>query len=209
MKRFSPVVLALVALVLVAACGDDDDDDATATSSPGGSPTQGGGTATPGTTASPEPTEDGLPPFEDSRTVVENPAHQPEEVPMLVDVRVGTHDGYDRIAFEFEGDELPPYEVKYVARPTDCASGKDVLVGGTAALEVQLSIAQAHDEEGNLTIPSTDIAAGHPAIVQALSTCDFEALVMWVAGTEGDRPFRVFELSGPTRLVIDVQHPED
>jgi hypothetical protein len=203
------LLVALLALVLVAACGDDDDDDdGAATASPAGSPTQGG-TATPGTTASPEPTEDGLPPFEDSRTVVENDAHEPAGIPVLVDVRIGTHEGYDRIAFEFEGDELPPYEVKYVAQPTDCGSGKEVLVGGTAALQVNLLIAQAHDDEGNLTIPSTDIAAGYPAIVQALSSCDFEALVTCVAGTEGDRPFRVFELSGPTRLVIDVQHPDD
>lgn len=36
-------------------------------------------------------------------------------------------------------------------------------------------------------------------------TCDFEAVVTWVLGVSSSRPFRVTELSEPTRLVVDVE----
>lgn len=209
MKRLIPALLLALGVFAIAACGDDDDDDATATTAPVGSPTENGG-STPTAEASPAatPTEDPLPEFQNSRIVLMNDAHKPEAVPILVDVRIGMHEGFDRIVFEFDGDELSPWEAKYVAQPVACGSGKVVVVGGTAALQVNLFIAQAHDEQGELTIPSIDIAADHPAIVQGLSTCDFEALVTWVVGTNGDLPFRAFELSDPARLVVDVQHPD-
>jgi hypothetical protein len=206
--RLIPFLAIAFALLAFVACNDDDDDDdSTATSAPSESPTGAAETPTGSASVTAEPTDEGLPEFEDSNTVLENDSHSPATVAVLTDVRVGTHDGYDRIVFEFEGDEFSPWEVKYVAQPTACGSGKDVMFGGTAALQVNLFQAQAHDEQGQLTIPSIDIAAGYPAIVQALSTCDFEALVTWVVGTDGDLPFRAFELTEPSRLVIDVQHP--
>ena len=209
MTRLIPLLSIAVALLAFVACGDDDDDDATPTLGPSASPGASATTATESPSATSTPTEDPLPQFQQSRTTLKNDQHEPGAIPVLTDVRVGSHEGFDRIVFEFEGDEFSPWEVKYVAQPIACGSGKDVVVGGTAALQVNLFTAQAHDEQGQLTIPSIDIAAGHPAIVQALSTCDFEALVTWVAGTEGDLPFRAFELTEPTRLVVDVQHPED
>ena len=35
---------------------------------------------------------------------------------------------------------------------------------------------------------------------------DFEALVVWVVGVDRPRPFNVFQLDDPDRLVIDVGH---
>jgi hypothetical protein len=208
-KRLIPLLAIAMVLLLAAACGGDDDDDPTATPEPSPSATGDAGTPTELPTATATPTEDPLPGFQGSRITLKNDTHEPEAIPVLADVRVGTHEGYDRIAFEFDGEEFPPWEVKYVAEPVACASGKDVLVGGTAALQVNLFIAQAHDEQGQLTIPSIDIAAAYPAIVQALSTCDFEALVTWIVGTEGDLRFRAFELTDPARLVVDIEHPAD
>jgi hypothetical protein len=204
------VCIAALAAAFVACGGDDDDDDPTATATQSAeSPTN---TAEPDDTESPEPTEtpdpgDGLPDFVAPGTVEEDDSLEPQGLPQLVDVRIGENDGYDRIVFEFEEDELPPWEVMYVSNPVACGSGKPVVTGGAANLQVNMFIAQAHTPEGELTIPDTEIVADYPAMVEGVQTCDFEALVTWVVGTNGTLPFRVFTLEEPTRLVVDVEHP--
>lgn len=208
MKRSA---LALFAIILVplalAACGDDDD---TATTTPTSGATTTVTTTPSGETPTAEatPTEGAsLPDFEDPQTVMSED-HQVEGNAQLVDVRIGRHDeGYDRIVFEFDGGQLPSWEAKYVPQPVACASGKNVVLGGVAALEVVFTSAQAHDEQGELTIPGTDLTPDYPAIVQAVQSCDFEGIVTWDVGTNDDLPFRAFEMTNPTRLVVDIEHP--
>src|SRR5438067_1779510 len=41
----------------------------------------------------------------------------------LVDVRVGRHDTYDRVTFEFSGPGIPSYQIRTDANPTEDGSG--------------------------------------------------------------------------------------
>lgn len=208
-------LVALVGMMLVGlvACGDDDDDaeETPTATAPAGTETATPGNGDPTNTPDDDPTatpdEGSLPEFEDPGTVANDESLEPEGIPQVVDVRIGRNEGFDRIVFEFEEDELPPWEVQYVTQPTACGSGKQVLVGGSAALQINMFIAQAHTPQGEPTIDSNDIVVEFPAMVQGVQTCDFEALVTWVVGTEGALPFRVFALEEPARLVVDVEHP--
>ena len=110
--------------------------------------------------------------------------------------------------FEFEGDTVPGYDIQYIDSATACGSGLPVTVPGTAILGIDLHNAQAHTQDFQPTIDATEITVAGEAMTAAKSACDFEALVSWVVGTTGELPFRVFELSEPARLVIDVGHPE-
>jgi hypothetical protein len=99
----------------------------------------------------------------------------------LTDVRVAAHDGFDRIVLQFEGEQVPAHQVGYVAPPvTADGSGDVVAVDGAAFLQIALT-------------PTSGV--------------DLEAVVTWTAGTTGELPFAVAELSGPARLVVDVLHP--
>lgn len=126
----------------------------------------------------------------------------------LVDVRVGGHDCFDRVAFELGGTGLPGYAVSYQPGPiTEDASGEPVAVAGSAFLVVRMEPASGFDvDAGTPTYAGPERIAGPGGgpVAEVVRSGDFEAVLTWVIGVEGERPFTVNELGDPSRLVIDV-----
>jgi len=117
--------------------------------------------------------------------------------------------GYDRVVFEFTGggDSVPGYRVEYTTKPVQrCGSGDPVTVAGTGRLIARFEPAQAHDEHGNLTPVERHYTPGLPAVRELTLVCDFEGQVAWVLGVAAPSAYRVSELTGPARLVVDVRH---
>jgi hypothetical protein len=205
-RRLAPLFLAAALLAVAAlafvACNDDDDDNGdiapTATAPAAESPTPGAATPTPAA----EPDE----PFQGARDPVEVTGDAAPPVAVLTDVRSASHEGYDRIVFEFSG-AMPGYRVEYVDEAVGCGSGEPVEVAGTAYLQVKMQPAQAHDDAGNATVESQTIDVGLSSLVEATSTCDFEADVTWVLGLSEEVDFRVLALEDPFRVVVDVAQP--
>nr|WP_128794477.1 hypothetical protein [Corallococcus coralloides] len=137
---------------------------------------------------------------------VEKPRGEPPSI-TLRSVRTGTHADYDRTVFEFDGPRLPGYQLGYVKTPVQqCGSGDDVKTPGEAALEVRFTLARAHDDQGQATVAQRSLKPALPSLLGLERVCDFEGEVTWVLGTARRVPFRVLELTNPTRLVLDVQH---
>ncbi len=126
--------------------------------------------------------------------------------PALRDVRAARHDGHDRIVFAFDG-ALPGYHVEYVDRPAHaCGSGAEVFLDGEAWLLVRFSPAQAHTDDGRPTVPPGRTRFDLPVLHEAALTCDFEGEVAWVLGLAAPEGYRLTELAGPPRLVLDLRH---
>jgi hypothetical protein len=122
-------------------------------------------------------------------------------------VRTARNEGWDRVVFEFDGADVPGYHVEYVDRPVrKCGSGDEAQVAGQGWLEVRITPARAHDEAGNVTVAQRERKLSLPVLRELELTCDFEADVTWVLGVAAPNRYRVSELSGPARLVVDVQH---
>lgn len=126
-------------------------------------------------------------------------------IPVLRDVRTGSQEGFDRVVFEFAGDQLPEHKVEYIDQPVRCGSGMKAEVAGRAWLQVQLRPAQAHDEKGAVTVKSLEWRPKLRTVEEIQLTCDFEADVTWVLGLDQKREYKVLELNGPPRVVVDVQ----
>jgi len=123
-------------------------------------------------------------------------------------LRMGLHPelgGWERIVFEFAGTALPPATIQYVSGATACGSGQPVVVPGSAVLEVAITQAQAHDNQGNSTLPQQMAGPGGTVINSGKSSCDFEGHVTWDFGLNGKHNFKVMTLTNPTRLVIDIK----
>lgn len=136
---------------------------------------------------------------------VDQPASGPAQVTQD-DLRVGLHDGYDRIVFEFTSITLPGYRIEYLSGSAhQCGSGMPVPLAGGAVLSVTLRNTVAHDGSGP-TVINLNPTPGFPTLRELRQTCDFEGVVAWAAGIVSQKPFRVTELTNPTRLVIDVAH---
>lgn len=125
----------------------------------------------------------------------------------LVAVRTAAHEGFDRIVFAFDGEDVPGYHLEYVDAPVRaCGSGEPVPLAGDGWLEMRLYPTAAHTEAGESTITERERTPGLPVLRELKLTCDFEAVVTWVAGLASPNPYRVFDLQNPARLVVDVQH---
>lgn len=125
----------------------------------------------------------------------------------LREVRTGRHAGWDRVVFEFAGGRVPGYHLEYVDRPVrKCGSGHVTEVAGQGWLQVRLTPAQAHTDEGEATVENRERRLALPVLKELELTCDFEADVTWVVGVSSPNRYRVQELSNPARLVVDVRH---
>lgn len=136
----------------------------------------------------------------------EKPAKPDLGVVVLREVRAAGQQGFDRVAFEFQGNDVPGYRVEYVDRAIQCGSGEPVEVAGEALLEVRMTPARAHTEAGEPTVRERERRLDLPVLKEIESTCDFEADVTWVLGLGSRKSFRVQALDDPARLVIDLEH---
>lgn len=126
---------------------------------------------------------------------------------MLTEVRVASHEGFDRVVFEFR-DNMPGYRIEYVEPPiTTDGAGFPVEIEGNAYLKVRFTVAQAHDDAGNPTISERDLKPGLPSVMEVEMTGDFEGYVTWVLGLRQEADFRVSKLTGPNGVVVDIAQP--
>jgi hypothetical protein len=126
---------------------------------------------------------------------------------VLQNVRTGRQQDFDRVVFEFSTSMVPGYRIEYVDGPVhQCASDEVLKVRGAGTLLVRLSPAQAHTDAGTMTVARQRQQPALPNLKEVRLSCDFEGDVSWVLGVAKRTPYRVSELSKPTRLVVDIQH---
>jgi hypothetical protein len=201
---------ALACAAILAACGGDPSSPTLPTSvppSPGAespaatSPTPGAtGTSTPSSAAS----TDGGAAFTCDLPVVEAGS---APIANIVDVRAATHDGYDRLVFEF-AQGTPDVTVERAEPPfTEDASGLPVEVDGERFLALVMRGGTKQTDAGTSSYEGpTELATGFPGLVHAVEAGDFERQSTWILGLADEACVRVIALDDPARLVIDVEH---
>ncbi|AWB84212.1 hypothetical protein C3E79_06740 [Corynebacterium liangguodongii] len=123
----------------------------------------------------------------------------------IADVRVGEHEGFDRVVFEFSGEGAPGYVAGYTPKPLQQASGYPIEVAGGAYLEVliqgtPMSMINPNDEL--VKAGPMKRAAGN---VQGITHGGvFEADTQYFIGLDKQRPYSLYVLENPTRVVVDV-----
>jgi hypothetical protein len=163
----------------------------------------------PGPTAAaptPEPiASDELGEFTCELPLVEQPT-QPA-VTNIVDVRIGMHEGYDRVVFEFTTGtpELtldrgtPPFKQE--------GSGLPVEVEGQSFLSLVMRGATKQTEDGTTSYDGpTDFDPRFTQLVDLIEGGDFEAQSAWYLGLREEACVRLSLLTGPDRIVIDLEH---
>ncbi|TMR09090.1 hypothetical protein ETD86_44985 [Nonomuraea turkmeniaca] len=121
-------------------------------------------------------------------------------------VRYATHETYDRLVIDFKGD-IPGYNVKWVDEFVQAGSGKPIDVRGGAYLQLTLSPANAHDEDGELTWEGGPVyQADLRNLTDVVRTGDFEGRVGVGLVLARQAAFQLSEASSPNRLILDVAH---
>jgi hypothetical protein len=99
----------------------------------------------------------------------------------------------------------PEYDARYVRRVRSDGSGRVVRLRGTKRLRVVLRNARAHTDAGAALIPGAQTPLC-PNLRQVKLAGDFEGQVTFGLGLRRKTGFRVFRLTNPTRVVIDLHH---
>lgn len=121
-------------------------------------------------------------------------------------MRTAGQQGFDRVVVEFTG-AVPEYEVAYAQPPFVGTSGQAVPVQGEAFLRVRLDGTSVFDSLNGVPVYTgpTTITGDTATVVEVVNVDDFEAVSVWVIGLDSQQPLTVSTLSGPGRLVIDIE----
>lgn len=218
MKRSTIAATAGTALLLTLAACSGGGQAEPGVSSP--AVTAGGGTQSPTTTGpTPTPTEGGTAdpadetdePDEDVAysTDAQNDPQWPSGGGDLlpVAVRAGAHEGFERVVFDFEGTGTPGWRVEYVDVAVEDPRGTEIDIDGDATLQVIATGVRIPEEDefdrvlasGEVDVEETD------EVEEVYVTGIFEGQNQAFIGLDSERPFRVFTLTEPSRLVVDIQ----
>jgi hypothetical protein len=132
--------------------------------------------------------------------------HDVSPVPKTVDLRVGQHATYDRVVIDLSGP-ISGYDLRYVKTLRYDASGDTVPLRGARFIQIHVTPAVAHDAAGHSVYQGPRLTQyGMPTLRGAAFTGDFEGTVSFGLSLSHLKPFRVLELHGPNRIVIDLHH---
>jgi hypothetical protein len=144
------------------------------------------------------------PGFSTQPRVVEHP---PVGSAKLVGLRAGRHPGFDRVVFQLDGPIPSYYSVRYVPVVRLDGSGAPLRLRGSAFLEVVVR-APTHDQDYRPVLSPTRLRPDFPALREVKAPASFEGQTAAGIGVTSKVGFRVLELTSPTRIVIDLAHPQ-
>jgi hypothetical protein len=130
-----------------------------------------------------------------------------------VDIRTGGHRCFERVVIELApsdipiGYRMPGWWVRYQDDPIMLGETDDLFVDLRGDANLLITMESWMPSMGGQGYDGpTDIAPTNVVnILQLYQTNNFEALSTWAVGLDRVRPFTVFTLSDPPRLVVDIQ----
>jgi hypothetical protein len=175
-----------------------------ATASDGAAPSESAAASEPVATAEPIPSED-IGEFTCDLPIVE--AATMAQVANISDVRIGEHDGYGRVVFEFiEG--TPELTLDRAEPPfAQDGSGFPIDVEGNSFLRLTMRGGSKQMDDGTSSYDGpTDFDPDFPMLVDLVEGGDFERQSTWYLGLNSEACVRLMLLTDPDRIVIDVEH---
>jgi hypothetical protein len=142
----------------------------------------------------------GLPPFTKAPKSAPGSGGQAE----VFGIATGCRATFDRFVVRARF-ATPGYRVRYVRQVIADGSGLPVPLRGTKRIRVVIRNARGHTQGGMNLLPAVRTPLC-PNLRQVKVAGDFEGVVTFGLGLRRKTGFRVFRLTGPTRIVIDVAH---
>ena len=203
-RTAAALLSVLLAAPLLAGCAEDAPETSASSSSPTAEESASGAvsestsaaTGEEGTAAAPDLPADVEPdtadPSADARVTVS-------------DIRIGAHDGFDRVVLDVGGTGTPGWDVRYVDAATAQGSGNPVDVAGDAVLQVTLTGAGYPYDTGVEEYAGGPLTSADTTVLtEVVWDATYEGTSLAFLGTTGQYPFRVYSLTGPTRVVVDI-----
>ena len=154
-----------------------------------------GSLASPATKAQPLGTADPAP-----------KSQRPSEPAQLavVGVRVGAHEGFDRVVVDLEGKGDPGWFVDYTSTPMQETVGHPLEVAGNAFLNINIDGTVYPFELGHDNDVPVQMAGDTGNVIDVISAGTYEGRSQVVVGLRSELPYSVQILEDPMRVVVDI-----
>lgn len=131
----------------------------------------------------------------------------PNSALILTEIRIGEHDGKDRVVYEFAGEGAPGYAISYVSAPAQQGSGSAIDMPGSNYLQVMLTgqVLPTMVEGVDEVTPGLVTAQKDSGVEGVYFAGQFEGQGQTVIGLDSQRAYTAFTLENPTRLVVDIE----
>ncbi len=144
----------------------------------------------------------------EAQWTTENQEVIPATAPGLVahDFRVGVHDDYYRVVVEFSGEGTAGWRTGWTDQSVELGRGRPLALPEGRHLDIVIEGAMAPMVEGQLDL-YYDGAHEKRIDDSVIAYFDgaFENQTHLAVRMDRDRPYRVFTLDNPSRIVIDIQ----
>ena len=222
-RIFTASALASLSSLALAACGSTNNSASSTPSASDSAPSTAEG-ASAAATAPMTPTGEPLPTAATIATASESPDEANADAPwtdtgsaqaagdgaslLVTGVRTGAHEDYDRIVVDLIGEGTPGWQADWVTDAGTQGKGDPIQPSGNHILRVFGTGARMPSTAEEIASAQTTLSVGLdlPAIASVYYDPTVEAQYQLVLGTNS-QSYRVFALSSPTRLVVDVKHP--
>ncbi|MGP6173873.1 AMIN-like domain-containing (lipo)protein [Corynebacterium sp. A21] len=148
-------------------------------------------------------TNAGITPLGDSDTAMKTLRPEAPATLVVTDVRVGSHEGFDRVVFDLTGEGTPGWFIDYTDRPSQQGSGRPVDFRGATALNVNLD-GMAYPFDLGIDDPQIGTVEGVGNITEVQSIGTFEGRSQFIIGMNQQLPYSVQVLDDPPRVVVDI-----
>ena len=140
-----------------------------------------------------------------SRNKVSKDPNPDAEPATLSAVATETFEGYDRVVFTF-ADRIPGYLLAYATEGGGGCDGAEPAGDAPAHLVVEFEKARSN-EGGVPLVEDRDRTMDSPTLLGATQVCDEGDRVKWILAAGADAEYRILEMLGEPRLVVDLRHP--
>lgn len=221
LRSRSLIALWLVAALMLAGCEEDPTvpDMGDETADPDGTPEPDDSPDPDGTSEPEEPGGDAdappgasdtaVEPLTDERALETRIEEGAGGLLTVTDVRIGAHEGFDRIVLELAGDGTAGWHVGYVDEPVTQGQGAPVDIDGEAFLEIIVRgvalppDAPEHDPWAGERLAGPEGAA----LLELVDDTIYEGQHVFHVGLPEEAPFGVVRLADPQRIVVEIDHP--
>lgn len=122
----------------------------------------------------------------------------------VVGVRVGAHEGFDRVVVDLEGDGDPGWFVDYTSTPMQETVGQPLQVAGNSFLNINVDGTVYPFELGKDNNVPVTMAGDTGNVIDVISAGTYEGRSQIVVGLRSELPYSVQVLENPKRVVVDI-----
>lgn len=124
----------------------------------------------------------------------------------VTDVRIGTHEGFDRVVFDTVGEGTVGWYTSYTTDPIMPEFGEPVEYEGAIALDVNLTGVYRPSEIGEAYPPIGTVPGTGGVVVEVVESLSYHQQSQFIIGLTERLPYSIQILENPQRVVVDILH---